>query len=181
MPSLQCPSPGNINPLRLTGFEFNIHKLPDLTYFVQSVELPPITLGVSSQSSSVHDIKIPGETMEYGSLAVEFQVDEEMKNWNGIYFWMIALGYPEGHSMYTRYMNSAINSNLWSELSKGYSDGSLTVLNSSGSPVQTFTYVDMFPTNLTGLRYDSRSTSPEIATATAVFEYTYYKMNKDFV
>jgi hypothetical protein len=49
--------------------------------------------------------------MDYGELTIEFVVDEELKNWNAIYFWMIAMGYPEGHDLYVQYMNAPINSN----------------------------------------------------------------------
>jgi hypothetical protein len=78
----------------------------------------------------VHDIKIPGETMDYADLTIEFQIDEEMKNWNAIYFWMVGLGYPEGHELYLSYMNAKVNQNSPNELMKGYSDGSLIILDS---------------------------------------------------
>lgn len=181
MPNLTCPFPGNINPLRLTSYIFSIQKLPELTYFVQSTEVPSLQLGSISQASNVHDIKIPGETMDYGTLNIEFQIDEEMKNWNAIYFWMIGLGYPEGHALYRRYQNAVVNANSRTELAKGYSDGSLTILDSSNNPKQIFTFVDMFPTNLSGLRFDAGQSEPQIAMATATFEYTYYYINKEVV
>jgi len=42
---LSCPIPSNINPLSPNGFLFNILKLPNLSFFCQSVNLPGITLG----------------------------------------------------------------------------------------------------------------------------------------
>ena len=178
MPTLTCPSPGNINPLRLSQYQFQVEKLPELTYFVQSTTVPGITLGVSTQSSTVHDIKIPGETMDYGELTIEFVVDEELKNWNAIYFWMIAMGYPEGHDLYVQYMNAPINSNRTQELSKGYSDGTLTLLDSSNNPKQLYTFVDLFPSQLSGFTFNSSSGQAEIATDTVTFEYSYYYINK---
>ena len=177
MPALVCPNI-NINPLRLTQFQFQIEKLPDLTYFVQSVQVPEISLGVSTQATSVHDLKIPGETLEYSSLTVEFIVDEELKNWNAIYFWMVAMGYPEGHQLYTQYMEQNVNKSRASELSKGYSDGSLMLLDSANSPKQVFTFVDMFPISLSGFQFNQSSTSADVATAQATFEYSYYTINK---
>lgn len=181
MQNLTCPYPGNINPLRLQSYIFSIQKLPELTYFVQSTEVPQISLGQISQQSNVHDLKIPGETMEYGDLNITFQVDEEMKNWNAIYFWMIGLGYPDGHSLYTKFMNAAINSNSPTELAKGYSDGSLQILDSANNPKQIYTFVDMFPINLSGLRFDAQNSEPEIATANATFAYSYYYINKEII
>lgn len=180
MVTLTCPSPSNVNPLRLSAYQFSIQKLPDLTYFIQSTEIPQMTLGVAIQTSNVHDIKIPGETMEYGQLTLDFIVDEELKNWNAIYFWMIGLGYPTGHDLYQMYLNNPVNQNSPTELSKGYSDGSLVLLDSANNPKQVFTFVDMFPINLSGLRFDSTTDSNPVAIASCTFEYTYYYINKNY-
>lgn len=179
MPTLTCPSPGNINPLRLQSYQFTIQKLPELTYFVSTTEVPQMTLGVQTQSSTVHDIKIPGETMDYGDLTIEFQIDEELKNWNAIYFWMVGLGYPEGHNLYQAYINAKINENQPNELMKGYSDGSLIILDSQNNPKQVFTFVDLFPVSLSGMRFDSSNTDNPIAMASVTFAYSYYYINKD--
>lgn len=173
-----CPYPGNINPLFLNAYEFSIAKLPELTYFVQETEIPPISLGVAIQSGSVHDVKVPGETMTYENLTIRFQVDEEMTNWNAIYFWMVGLGYPQGNTLYTDFLNAQINKAGLTELSKGYSDGTLSVLSNANTPKQIFTFVDMFPISLSGLQFDAQVTDAKPATATATFAYTYYTINK---
>lgn len=177
--NLTCPSPGNVNPLRLTSYQFQIQKLPGLTYFIQSTEVPQITLGFSTQGTSVHDIKIPGETMEFGSLSFDFIVDEELNNWNQIYFWMIGMGYPEGHHLYRKYINSSINKNGNNELMKGYSDGALILLDSANHPKQIFTFIDLFPVSLSGLQMNSTNESNAPAIASATFEYSYYTIDKD--
>lgn len=121
---------------------------------MQSIELPSIQLGVATTPTSVHDIKIPGETLEYSDMSFSFIVDEELKNWNAIYYWMVALGYPTSHDLYKNFIESSKNMG-YSELSKGYSDGFLTVLDNANQPKQTFTFADMFPIALSGMRYDS--------------------------
>lgn len=173
-----CPYPGNTNPLYVNSYQFNIAKLPEVTYFVQETQIPPIDLGVARQTSSVHDLKMPGETMEYSDMSFSFIVDEELKNWNSIYFWMIGLGYPEGHDIYTKYLLDMKNQNDYSELSKGFSDGTLTLLDSSNNPKQIFTFVDMFPINLSGFNFESTGGDTQPAVATATFAYSYYKINK---
>lgn len=177
MTILTCPSPSNINPLNPNGFLFSVTKLPELTFFVQDVELPQLSIGVVTQASSVHDIKIPGETADYGSLSVSFLVDEQFANYKAIYAWMIGLTYPESHAIYTEFLASAKNSNLYSELSKGYSDATLSILDSSNNPVQRITFVDAFPTSLSSLPFTSQSNDVQYLRATATFEYTYYKLS----
>lgn len=176
MTVLTCPYPANINPLNPNGFIFSVSKLPELTFFVQDVDLPNLTIGVATQSSSVHDIKIPGETAEYGDLTVSFLVDEEFANYKAIYAWMIGLTYPEGHKIYTDFLNSDKNKNSYSELAKGYSDASLTILDSSNNPVQQFVFADAFPTSLSALEFSSQNTDVTFLRATATFSYSYYQL-----
>lgn len=173
-----CPYPNNINPLILTGYQFVISKLPELTYFIQSTKIPDVSLGAITQASSVHDVKIPGETMEFSELSLSFVIDEDLSNWNAIYFWIIGLGYPEGHWMYRQFQNAPINSALQTEALRGVSDGTLTVLDSSNNPKQIFTFVDLFPTSLSGLSFDATSTDSSPAIGNATFAYSYYKINK---
>ena len=117
--------------------------------------------------------------MDYEDLTIQFVVDEDLRNWNAIYFWIFGLGYPEGHSLYKEYMSADINDFSQSELQKGYSDGQLMILDSQNNPKQTFQFIDMFPTSLQGLQFDSSNQDTPVATATVTFEYTYYKiMNK---
>lgn len=158
MTILTCPSPSNINPLNPNGFMFSVTKLPELTFFVQDVELPSMSIGVSTQHSSVHDIKIPGETAEYGSLTVSFLVDEEFANYKAINAWMVGLSYPTNHKLYTNFLNSDKNSNSYGELGKGYSDATLTILDSSNNPVAAITYVDAFPVSISALEFSLRTT-----------------------
>jgi hypothetical protein len=177
MTILTCPSPSNINPLNPNGFLFSVSKLPELTFFVQDVELPSLSIGTVIQSSSVQDIKIPGETADFGSLSVEFLVDEQFANYKAIYSWMVGLTYPETHDMYKAFLASAKNANSYSELAKGYSDASLTILDSSNNPVQRITFIDAFPTSLSTLPFTSQSSDVQFLRATATFDYTYYTLS----
>lgn len=171
-----CPDPSNVNPLRPTQYQFSLLKLPSLTFFVQQAQVPAIQLGSVSQATNVHDIKIPGESMSYDDLTVRFVVDEDLKNWNAVYFWMFGLGYPEGHFLYKEYLSTDINSFSRTELAKGYSDGQLMIMDSQNQPKQTFHFVDMFPVQLSGLEFDSSNSDAPVAVATVTFEYTYYKL-----
>lgn len=172
------PNGNSVNALRGGSYQFSIQKLPRVAYFVQQVSVPAITLGVQTQASSVHEIKIPGDRLEYDTLSLTFQVDENLENWNQIYAWMYGLGYPEGHQLYREFLAQPINSSSFTELAKGYSEGSLIILNSANRPIQTFNFIDMFPTSLSGLEFDSTDTSSNALTASVQFAYTYYHITK---
>jgi hypothetical protein len=176
MTILTCPFPENVNPLNPNGFLFSVQKLPEVTFFAQDVELPSLSIGLVTQASSVHDIKIPGETADYGSLTLSFLVDEQFKNWKAIYAWMIGLTYPENHTVYTQFLNSEKNRDSYSELAKGYSDASLTILDSSNNPIQNITFIDAFPTSLSALPFSATNSDVNYLRASVTFEYTYYTL-----
>ena len=177
MAALTCPSPVNITPLIGSGnYVFGLVKFPEITFFVQEVELPDISLGVSVQYSSVHDVPIPGDTMEYGDLTCSFQIDSEMRNYLAIHRWMIGLGYPENHELYRDLMNDPKNANSYSQISKGYTDAALTILDNAMKPIASITFIDAFPTRLSGIQFTSTNSDAAPLIATVTFTYTYYKI-----
>ena len=169
-------TPDGINPLNPNGFKFSIQKLPEITFFVQDVELPALTIGTVVQSTQVHDLKIPGETAEFDNLNLSFLVDEKFKNWKAIYGWLVGLTYPETHDIYGAFLNSERNSNSRTELAKGYSDGTLTILDSSNNAIQSIQFIDMYPTSLSALPFSSQNTDVQYLKASVNFAYSYYRL-----
>jgi hypothetical protein len=177
MTVLTCPSPQTVTPLLGSGnYIFSLVKFPEITFFVQEVELPSITLGTIVQSSSVHDIPIPGETMEYADLTCTFQVDSKMENYLAIHNWIVGLGYPSNHQLYKNLMNNSKNSTSLSELSKGYTDGTLTIMDNSYTPIIQARFVDCFPTALSGIQFNSTNSDSAPLTSQVTFAYTYYEL-----
>jgi hypothetical protein len=64
-----------------TQFKFGIHQLPKVEFFVTSVTLPTISLGVTRMNTPFKDIPIPGEKLDYGNLNVQFLIDEYLENY----------------------------------------------------------------------------------------------------
>ena len=172
-----CPVPDDVNPLMLTGFQFSVAKLPELTYWIQQTEIPSISLGSVETANPLVNIKHPGEKIEFAELQVQFLVDSQMKNWNSIFFWMRGLGFPESHEQYREFLNFDYNRSLRFEASKMVSDATLIVLDGTHRPMQSFTFIDMFPTNLSGIEFDATSATAQQATARATFAYSYFVMN----
>jgi hypothetical protein len=176
MAVLTCPSPTTITPLIGSGnYVFSLVKFPEITFFVQEVSLPSISLGTVIQTSTVHDIPIPGETMEYGELTCTFQIDSKLENYRAIHDWIIGLGYPTNHELYKKLMSSTKNNNSASELASGYTDGTLSILDNAYQPLVQVRFVDCFPTNLSGIDFTSTSTDASPLTSRVTFAYTYYE------
>ena len=176
-----CPSPGVLDPLRVNGFKFNIAKLPEITYFISRAAIPSISIPSGTTNTPLSDIKHPGDKLDYASFTIEFQVDEQMRNWNVIYFWMLGLGFPEDHAQYERWLNLDRNQLGRNPAAKLVSDAYLMPLSSAMQPLQTFTFVDLFPVSLSGPDFDATDTDNSIAKASATFEYSYIKTSSPWI
>lgn len=172
--TLSCPIPDNINPLSPNGFSFSISKLPSVNYFCQQVNLPGIMIGEPSLSNPFVTQPIPGEHLTYEPLVVQFLVDEQMTNYQSIYNWIVALGFPNNYEQYTNFIN-ADQRGVIGELAKNYSDATLSILGSDNNPVQTVQFIDLFPTSLDSITFLSTSTDVQYLVGNATFRYGYYK------
>jgi hypothetical protein len=169
-----CPTPDNINPLSPVGFQFSIQKLPALSFFCQEVNLPGITLGDPEFVNPFARVPIPGETLTYDQLTIQFLVDEDMANYKSVYNWLVALGFPESYTQYTSFLTEEQRGQL-NELASNYSDATLTILTNNNRPSQTVEFIDLFPTNIDSLQFSSVQQDVQYLIGRATFRFSYYK------
>ena len=172
--TITCPIPNSVNPLSPNGFMFSVSKLPTLDYFCQQVNLPGITLGAPEFGNPFNIAPIPGETLTYDQLQMQFLVNEDMSNYQAIYNWIIALGFPQDYTQYTTFINDT-NAVATSELAKNYSDGTLQILGSNNVAVKTVQFYDMFPIALDSLMFQSTNQDVNYLMGNVTFRYGYYK------
>ena len=172
--TLTCPIPANINPLSPNGFMFTIQKLPSITFFCQEANLPGITLGAPEFANPFNMQPIPGETLTYDTLNVKFLVDEAMENYQSIYNWIVALGFPQSYEQYITFVNQDQRGAL-SELARNYSDATLQILSGTNVPTQIVQFVDLFPVSIDSIAFESTNQDVQYIVGNATFRYGYYK------
>lgn len=161
----------NKNMLSPVGFRFNVNRLPEMNFFVQSVTLPGITMGGTEQPTPLRQVPIPGDRVTYSELDVSFKIDEDMINYISIFNWIRALGFPDDTEQYQQLDSE-------SQLTGGiYSDGNLIILSSAMNPNIRIDIFDMFPISLSPIEMNTRDTSIEYLEATVSFRF----LNYDFV
>ena len=165
--------PAGLNPLSPNGFNFSISKVPNVTFFCQQASLPGITLGDPTFSTPFSTQPLPGDTLSYDPLTVQFLIDEEMLNYNIIYNWIVALGFPESYSQYTTLLGN--DTVQYDELAKNYSDATLQILDSNNNPVRSVTFYDVFPTSLETLTFASTNDGVNYLIGSATFKFGLYK------
>lgn len=172
--TITCPIPSNINPLSPNGFLFSIQKLPELNFFAQTVNLPGITLGSPEYGNPFQVQPIPGESLTYDQLTVQFLIDEKMANYQALYNWIVALGFPNDYEQYTTFV-SEDNRGITSELATNYSDATLQILSGNNQIVKTVQFVDLFPIAIDSLQFAGTNTDVQYLIGNATFRYGYYK------
>ena len=142
--------PENINPLADVQFRFDVAALPKTSFFVQTVNLPGVTLeGATIATPQLQNFSRHTGIITYDPLNVTFLIDEYLKNWQEVFQWMVG------------------------EENK-YTSAVLTILSSSMNPTIELHYKDIFPTSLSEVSFDSTTTDPVYQVATVNFNYTEY-------
>ena len=144
--------PAQLNPLSPNGFQFSIQKLPGITFFCQQANLPGIMLGEPIFATPFSTQPIPGDTLSYQPLELQFMVDENMQNYKVLYNWIVALGFPESYEQYINQQSG--DTTAYSDLAKNYSDATLQILSGTNVPSQIVQFVDLFPVSIDSVVFD---------------------------
>jgi len=166
----------NRNFLSPTGFQFTLSKEPKVSFFCTSARIPELSLQVANQPSYLKDIDIPGEKLSYGDLNLRFLVDEDMTNYMAVHNWLTGLGFPETTQDYVDLLADPNDVTQPGDQKRGFSDGSLTILNSNYRANSIVKFKDMFPVSLSSLDFDTSATDIQYFTAEATFKYTVYNI-----
>ena len=170
-------------------FRFKMTKLPNVEFFVQTANIPGISLGSTTLETPLKDIAGVGDKVTYQSLDVTFLVDENLNNYKEIHDWITGLGFPQDHKQFktllgtsadrfpgTTSSTTATGTSMPQPLDEGgiYSDATLTVLNNKNIAKTEIRFQNVFPVTLGGLSYDIKANDVDYLTVQASFNYMYY-------
>jgi hypothetical protein len=168
--------------LRPNGFKFDIKDIPNTSFTCQSANLPQLSLGAAMQSTPFTDIPRIGDKLSFGELNIRFLISEDMSNYIELYNWLFALGFPKDYNQFYTYVQKRpsrfpFHTNLQGKTEVlAYSDGTLTVLDSTNVPIVNIIYKNLFPVSLEGLDFEIASASVNYFTAIAVFKYETFEV-----
>ncbi len=171
--------PSDLDYLKPNGFKFQIHNLPNVSYFCQAANIPAIQLGSPSMPTPLSDLPVPGDKLSYGDLVIRFLVQENMSNYIELYNWLIGLGFPNDRQEYKnwnesqRYRFPAIADKRLGALGN-FSDADFFVLDSDNNPNVKITYYDVFPVSLEALDFDISTGRADYLVGIAAFKYRHY-------
>lgn len=128
-------------------FQLIIPKLPGVTFFLQSFELPAVSVNRVNIPTPVLDYNDIGEKLMFDPFTITFMVDKYCRNWGSVFSWMKRM--------------TVNGSNV------GETDNATLLIDG----VETIRFADIWPTRLSGFEFDV--TNPELTYVIANLEMNY--------
>ena len=189
--NIQTRQPSKMDYASPVQFRFKIAKLPEVEFFIQTVNLPGISLGQATIPNPLYDYPVPGDKITYQSLDISFLVDENLNNYKELHDWMLGLGFPSNHQQFadmratgtdrfpgTASTTAASGTATPAPIPEGsiYSDATLTILNSKNIAKTEIRFHNIYPTSLGALSYSVQASDVNYLTAAVDFSYMYYEI-----
>jgi len=168
--------------LRPNAFKFSIKDLPKTSFSCQSANIPDLQLGFATQPTPFSDIPTIGDKLNFGEFTIRFIIAEDMSNYIEVYRWLVALGFPDNYKQFSTFTKDRPSRFPFVTKSSGreevlaYSDGVLTILDSTNTPKVNIIFKNLFPVSLQALDFDISSATVEYFTAIASFKYTIFEV-----
>ena len=166
-------SPSNTNNLQASKFILAFNHLPSVQFFCQEANLPGVSLGQAEFATPLRDVPIAGTKLLYNEFDVTFMVDEELKSWNELYKWLLAIGSPKSIDERKR-LNEL--QNTFTAQKSYYADASLTIMSALNNPLLRVNFLRMFPISISDIVFDTKKSADTIITASAKFQYEYFEI-----
>lgn len=169
-------NPANTNQLQGTKFQILFPRISSVTYFCQSVNIPSLTSRPISQNTPFVDLPRPSDKLVYGDLNISFVVDEELWGWQILHDWIRGYTFPCSFEEYKNLDRESIIS--LKSASPQYSDAYISVLSAINTTKFKINFVNVFPTELSEIQFDSTKSANEPVIATASFKYHIFNVQR---
>ncbi len=151
-----------LNPIE---FKLVLERLPHIEFFIQSINIPGISSGVTEQPTPFRTVYFPGDKITFEDLTMTVLVDEDLKSYYDAWFWLSGLTRTDGFDSY-----QAIESGDGIS-----SDASLFVTTNAKNPNIQIKFKDMFPVSIGSISLATNQSGPTPVTFDITFRYSAYE------
>lgn len=168
-------------------FNFQIDRLRDFDFYVQSVNIPDMNISSADTGTPFSSMKIHGDHIDFSNLQVTFKLSEGMYNWYEIFSWMEALGFPYQQKQFGDLRQSKLKDldgdaiperGVIRDIGDLYGQASLTINTSHNNPHLMINFVDIHPISLSSVSLSTTDTEVEYLTSDVTFAYDYFTVEK---
>jgi len=157
--------PENTNLLETTSFKLIISKIPETTFFCQSVNLPGIGIEKVEQQTIFNPLLYPGGKVTHQNFIAKFIVSESVNNWLEIYKWIKSCSTEKDFEEIVPLDKSLV------------SDASLYILTSKNNLNLEVRFFGLFPVNLDSIELDYSDSELQTIVSSVEFAFTYYEIH----
>lgn len=151
------------NLTQVNRFEMYFSVLPNVTYTLNEVGLPGITINNPTVPTILNTTWRGADSATFDQLSINFLVQENLANYFEIHDWMRAISFPD-----------SFDDRKDLERFGGVdSYGMLSINNSYNRPLFRFHFYNIIPTSLTSLQFTAGDANELVASAS--FNYTIYR------
>ena len=187
--NIQTSQPSKMDYASPIQFRFKIAKLPQVEFFIQTVNLPGISIGTSTVPTPLYDFPVPGDEISFQDLSISFLVDENLNNYKELHDWISGLGFGKTHQQFAdmratgtdRFPGTVASTAASGTATPGplpegsiYSDATLSILNSKNIVKTEVRFQNVFPTSIGSLSYNVQASDVDYLKAEASFSYINY-------
>jgi hypothetical protein len=167
----------NKNLLRVNKYRIIFLNLKELMYLATSVNIPDVSLNLIKRPTGLVDYPIAGSKFQYNqSFSIDFMIDEDLRNYDSIYRWMLSLAPTDDLEDYGK---EFMNQN-WAlaphNMRAGVTDATVQMITNSYASNYEFLFQDCFPYMLSGPKMETNTSSPSPVFATANFAFSRFKL-----
>lgn len=159
-------------------FYLVIERLPELVYTCQRCTISDVSAGEASLPNRFNtNIFVPGESLEYGTLAVDIILTNNFSNYRSILEWMKGNQNSETYDQSVNYLNSVDKYNA--EKHKSFRDhfSDMTVIATDGAdrPLCQWNFKHAFPISLGGPSFDASVQDTAFMKSDVQFQFHYFE------
>jgi hypothetical protein len=177
--------PENLSLAISNKFRLSFSRIPEVTYFCQTVNVPGVSMSPTQFSTPFTDLPVPGDKIMYDEFRIAFLVDEDYKTWQSLYDWITAMTFPENFDQYKNLSTLRRNATpggfrLDESFDKApqYSDAILTVNTNKNNPNIRFKFVDLFPISIGTIDLSEEFSPDSPILCDAIFRYSYFTLQR---
>lgn len=155
--------------LQENAFKLMFNNIPNVEYSCFATNLPGLAIRSTSTPTPLSPLEIPDNIVGFTPLRVSFLVDQNLKNYMEIWRWMVGIGFPNSHAQ----------ARVFEHHNDIYSEATLIITTNKMNPNITVNFHNIWPAEISDLRFTAQSKEMEYLTAEVVFRYTTYTIGDD--
>ena len=157
------------------NFYMIFDKLPQITFNAQTINIPTISVGESDIPNRFNagTTAIPGDSMDYGQLDVQFLIEKSFRNYRSCLRWLKSLANPESHEQFVEWVDEHKYQSR-GDFSKLMSDCSVFGTDSANNILAEWKFKNAFPVSVDSPDFDATATDVEFLVSTMSLRYTYF-------